>query len=211
MLFLPKEIFLISKIIFIFLCNPPFNFIEAVDKSVLDSEEAAFDEHMNRVSEIIEWLEQLEDLAVTTKSVMPHVFDKGNHRPEVRLITEAEHLSWRLSQVQDSLKKVNRVVEERETGMRLLEKHKDKLKRINTDLQGKTHNMQLINDESLAEKATGLAKASFGPWVAIKRLLKNIKNMSTASKEKGLSGAKLPQVSVPTFDGKVLNWKRFWE
>ena len=37
-------------------------------------------------------------------------------------------------------------------------------------------------------------------------MLKNIKTESTASKEMGWSGVKLPKVSVPTFDGKVLSW-----
>ena len=31
------------------------------------------------------------------------------------------------------------------------------------------------------------------------------------TKETGLSAAKLPKVTVPTFDGKVLNWKSFCE
>ena len=42
--------------------------------------------------------------------------------------------------------------------------------------------------------------------VAIKHLLKKIKTESTESKEAdGLSEVKLPKVSVPTFDEKVLN------
>ena len=45
--------------------------------------------------------------------------------------------------------------------------------------------------------------------VAIKSLLRKIKTESAMSKEKGLSVVKLPKVSAPTFDGKVLNWKRF--
>ena len=40
-------------------------------------------------------------------------------------------------------------------------------------------------------------------------MLKNIKAKSTASKETGLSGTKLPKVSISTFDGKVLSWKSF--
>ena len=42
---------------------------------------------------MIERLEQLEDLLGTTVPVMPHTFDKGDGRPEVRLIIEEEHLS----------------------------------------------------------------------------------------------------------------------
>ena len=72
--------------------------------------------------------------------------------------------------------------------------------------------MLLINDyESLVGKSAGLEEASFELQVAIKRLLKDIKTESAISKETGLSKVKLPKVSVPTFDGKVISWKSFWE
>ena len=106
------------------------NLIEAEDKAALDSEEAVFNEHVNHVSEIIERLEQLENLVVITKPVISHTSDKGDSRPEVRSITEVELLSQRLSQVQDSLMKIKRVAEEKETNMCSLEAQ-GKLKSIN--------------------------------------------------------------------------------
>ena len=54
---------------------------------------------------IVSW-KSSNDLVGTTEPVMPHASDKGDGRPEVRSISEAEHLSQKLSQVQDSLKKV---------------------------------------------------------------------------------------------------------
>ena len=47
--------------------------------------------------------------------------------------------------------------------------------------------------------------------IPIKRLPKNIKSDSTARKETGLSGVKLPKISVPTFDRKVVNWTSYRE
>ena len=38
-----------------------------------------------------------------------------------------------------------------------------------------------------------------------------IKDESVVGKYKGLSGVKLPEISVLTFDGKVLSWKTFCE
>ena len=100
------------------------NFIPAEDTAALESEEAVFDEHVDRVTEIIEWLEQFEDLVGTTEPVMPHTSGKGDGRAEVKSISEAEHLSWWFGQVQDSLTKVKRVVlEEKEMDMFLLESH----------------------------------------------------------------------------------------
>ena len=66
--------------------------------------------------------------------------------------------------------------------------------------------MLLVDDyENLAGRAAGLEKASF------KHLLKGIKAESTVIQEMGLSGLKRPEVSVPTFDGKVSCWNSSWE
>ena len=88
------------------------------------------------------------------------------------------------------------------------EGQEEKLKSIDTDLQGIKRDLLLIDDyESLAGKAAGLEEATFELLIAIKRLLKNIKTKSAVGKEKrlsGVSGVKLPKASVPTLDGKVL-------
>ena len=87
---------------------------------------------------------------------MPHASDKGDGRPVVRSITEAEHLSRRLSQVHDSLTKVKRIVDVKEMNMFLLEGHEEKLKSINVDLEGTRRDMLLIhNYKSLAGRASG--------------------------------------------------------
>ena len=106
--------------------------------------------------------ERHEDLVKITEPVMPHTFDTGDHQPVVRSITEAEHLSQRLSQVHDSLTKVKRVAQVKETDMCLLERHEEKLNSIDTDLQSIKHDMMLMDDhESLAGRAGGLEEASF--------------------------------------------------
>ena len=48
------------------------DFMEKEDQAALDSEEKVFDEHVNRISDIIERLEKLEDLVATTEPVRPH-------------------------------------------------------------------------------------------------------------------------------------------
>ena len=65
--------------------------------------------------------------------------------------------------------------------------------------------------KSLVERATALEEASFGICAAIKRQLNNLHAKSLGSKVIGLCEVKLPNVSAPTFYGKVLNWKNFWE
>ena len=95
-----------------------------------------------------------------------------------------------------------------------LEGHEEKVKSIDADLQAIKRDTLLIGDyKSLAERAIALEEASLEIRVAVKRRLKNINSQSSGiiSKETGLREGKLPKVSVPTFDGKVLNWKNFWE
>ena len=94
---------------------------------------------------------------------MPHESGKGDGRAEVRSVSEAEHLSRRLSQVQDSLTKVKRaVLEEKESDMCSLESHEERLKTIDTDLQSIKRDMLLIDDyERKAGKADGLEEALF--------------------------------------------------
>ena len=173
----------------------------------MTEEQTVLDDHEDKVEDL---MERQEDLVVTTGPVMHDEFSLGDHRPVVGLITNAEHLSQRLSQVHSSLMKVKRVVEDKELDMCLLEEHEESLKSIDTDLHGIKRDMLLIDDdESLAGKAPGLEKASFALCVAIKCLVKNIKAESAVSKETELNGVKLPKVSVFTFAKKVLNWKSF--
>ena len=109
-----------------------------------------------------------------------------------------------------SLTKVKRVVEEKETDMCLLKSHEEGLKSIDTDLQGIKNDM-LLKSQEPSRKGRWLGRSFIWLRVAIKCLLKNIMADSAVDKDKRMSGVKLPKVSVPTFDGKVLNWRSFWE
>ena len=68
-----------------------------------------------------------------------------------------------MSQVQESLTNVKRVVlEEKEADVFFLESHKERLQKIDTDLQGIKRDMLLIEDyASLAGRAEGLEEALF--------------------------------------------------
>ena len=48
------------------------DFIEEEDQTALDAEEKVFDEHVNRVSDIMERLEKLEEPVATTEPMRPH-------------------------------------------------------------------------------------------------------------------------------------------
>ena len=117
-----------------------------------------------------------------------------------------------MDNVHDSLMKIKRVKDDKELDVCWLEGHEERFKSIDADLQVIKRDMLLIGDyKSLAERAAVLEEASFEIRFAIKRTLKNVNAESSVSKETGLSEVQPPKVSVPTFDGKVLNWKKFWE
>ena len=176
---------------------------------VLVKEQKVLDDHENKVDDLIA---RLEDLVATSEPVMPHASCMGDDRLGVRSNTYVEHLSQRLDQVHDYLMKVKRVMDVKELDVCSLERHKERLKSISADLPEMKRYMLLIaHYESLAERAAGMEEASFEVRVASKRQLKDINAKSSVSKETGLSEVKLPKVSVPTFDSKVLNWKNFWE
>ena len=133
------------------------------DTAALEPEEAVFDEHMDRITEIIQWLEQLEDLVETTEEVMTHASNKGDGRAEIRLMSEEEQLKQRLSQVEDSLTKVKRVaLQDKKMDMCLVESYEERLKSTATDKQGMKRDMLLIdNYDSLAGREDGLEEALF--------------------------------------------------
>ena len=70
------------------------------DQDKLTKEQAVLDDHEDKVEDLTECL---EDLVKNSEPVMPHASDMGDHRPVIRSIAEAEHLSRRLNQVHDSL------------------------------------------------------------------------------------------------------------
>ena len=95
---------------------------------------------MNRVADIIERLEKLEDLG-TTEPVTHHASGRGDDRPGVRSATEAEHLSRRLDQVHVSLMKVKRFKDDRSFYACSLEGYEEIIKSIDADLQVIKRNM----------------------------------------------------------------------
>ena len=80
-------------------------------------------------------IERLEDLVATTEPKVPRASGKGDDRPGVKLVTEAEHLSQRLDQVHDSLMKVKRVKDDKELDVCPLEGREERVKSIDADLQ----------------------------------------------------------------------------
>ena len=78
-------------------------------------------------------------------------------------------------------------------------------------MNGPKHRCGLGGNNARYGRAADLEEALFKLRGASKCLLKDIKIEFAPSKETGLSGVQLLKINVPTFDGKALNWKSFWE
>ena len=72
------------------------------DQNKLTEEQAVLDDNEDKVQDL---MEHLEDLVEPTGPEMPHTSGMVHYRLVVRSITEAEHISQRLSQVLNSLMK----------------------------------------------------------------------------------------------------------
>ena len=66
--------------------------------------------------------------------------------------------------------------------------------------------------EELLEQGSSLKKALYIVDLNVKRLLHD---QTSSPKLSGVrhatTGVKLPKISVPTFDGNIMNWSSFWE
>ena len=62
----------------------------------------------------------------------------------------------------------------------------------------------------LSRRESVIAKSLFDISLRIKHLLScSVKAVSPPVEKEG--GMKLPKLSVPTFDGNIVNWRSFWE
>ena len=68
--------------------------------------------------------------------------------------------------------------------------------------------LDLDDSDELSLSLATLEKMLFDCSLDLKRLLKSRVSESSACDSKGV---KLPKLDVPTFNGKILNWKSFWD
>ena len=190
------------------------DFIEEEDQTTLDAEEKVFDEHVNRVSDIMERLEKLEDLGATTEPLRPHVS------------TDPKEAGSGLMRNQKRLKYLKTSLDKANATIRLLEPTPALdiclVEKVKKDVDMLTNKLSDIVEDILSlpqDDTASLNEATSMDDELGRTTLKLIKlthdrerrDHRTMDEASASPGVRLPKISIPTFDGKILSWKSFWE
>ena len=189
------------------------------DKKVMAEEQQVLDDHENKIEDLTE---RLEDMITTTEPVTIPASETSDARPaassttEKKPISEKDLLRKRVDRVDKSYRTVKGDFDERGPEMDTftlqanLEEPIDDLK---SELRGICKELISIEDSAdLEERADTLERLLRTLKGDVRRLAGNKEEnsfSSTSTSVTEMSSVKLPQISIPSFDGNVLNWKNF--
>ena len=130
----------------------------------------------------------------------------------------SQHLHRRMRKVERESEKIKEDIAglETETGvdqclLRQVEKRIDGLMSELTDV---SHGILLLDrgSEELLEQGSFIKKALYAVDLKVKRLLhEQTSSPKLSGVRHATTGVKLPEISVLTFDGNIMNWSSFWE
>ena len=189
-------------------------FIEEEDQTTLDAEEKVFDEHVNRVSDIMERPEKLEDLGAATEPVRPHVSTDPKEAASGWMRNQKclKYLKTSL----DKAKAMIRLLEPTPAlDICLVEKMKKDVDMFTNKLSDIVEDILSLpeNDTASLNEATSMEDELGSMTLKLIRLNRDRerRDRRTTDEASASPGVRLPKISIPTFDGKILSWKSFWE
>ena len=182
------------------------DFVE--EESVLEHEQAIFDEHEDRVIDLIDRLQHLlEQSEMKSRS--------EQEQPLEPVVDASLPLRKRMNRLERRLRAVQDAVRPLEPGpdldFYLVQQLEEQVVNLRQELEdvGRGLVMMERDDEGLGELEATLDKALFNVALQLKRLIGG--RAAITSKSNPISGVKLPKIEVPTFDGSILNWGIFWD
>jgi len=183
------------------------NFIESEDQTTLDSEEKIFDEHVNRVSDLVERLEELEvtESPVATPSVV-HVAD-----PSLVLIKRLRYMDQEKAAIVEAVRSLPPGPEaDRRVWLQECQREITSLGSQLAGIMGEI--LALPGDErALIDDAASIKKALKEANYEASRLIHSMEEAPKPIEVHSEPTIELPKVNIPTFDGDILNWVTFWE
>ena len=183
------------------------DFIEEEDADTLTKEETVFDKHVDIVAELMERIERLtvpkEAASAPTMPMAPDLSGK--------LAKRLKHIEQQKEMITTSM--LSPPAETKDYPKLWLQKCQKDIGMISAQLTGIMGEILALpgEDTALLTNATAMQGAlSELDFEAVRRLhlLKETPATSEAHLEPTVE---LPKISVPTFDGDVLNWAVFWE
>ena len=190
------------------------DFIEEEDQTTLDAEEKVFNEHVNRVSDIMERLEKLEDFGATTEPLRPHVSTDPKEAASGLMRNQK-----RLKYLKTSLDKANATIRLLEPtpalDICLVEKVKKDVDMLTNKLSDIVEDILSLPEDDTASlnEATSMEDELGSMTLKLIKLThdRERRDHRTTDEASASPGVRLPKISIPTFDGKILSWKSFWE
>ena len=162
------------------------------------------DEHEDKVFLYMNRVHQLLEEPQPTVSTTPKM-DPSQH--PCRQVHEVDRVSQKIGEDFEGLETTSGV----DQCLTQLEKHIDSLMSELTDI---SHEILLLNQgsEELLEQGSSLNKVLYALDLKVKRLLhEQTTSPNFNSTQQANTRVKLSRISVPTFDGNIMNWSSFWE
>ena len=149
-------------------------------------------------------------LTELTKSATPTTGTTADNERERRI------LSRKLAHLDRTLHSLDEKVSALPEGpdKHLVKQYKEQL----VDVKGNLHDihnellsLDLDEENELFAMHSSLERLLFDCSLKVSKLSGDIVTASTTARPSDHKGVKLPKLEVPTFDGSILNWRRFWE
>ncbi len=175
--------------------------IDIIDEDALEGEQAILDENDDRISNLTMRVQRLVSSSPSSTSPL-------STRPD-----PSHCLSKRLSHLDKELQTIVHAVEsigpDSEIDSCLLKQYEEQLSGLKTELTSISRDILslTIDDDGLSTEQGRLSTILFDTRLKIKRLLQDKAKVSPLTPDK--TGVKLPKLTVPAFDGNILNWHSF--
>ncbi len=172
--------------------------VDYLEGELLNAEQAALDEHDDRVA----------DLTIRVRQLVCGSEPSHDSEPSA-----SRCLAKRMDHIRNELQHVLSTVDSAGSGAHadpcLLLQCEEQLAGIKTELANVSSGVLSLDGDhpGLSEQQAKLSKGLFDLGLKIKRL----RMEKTSSPPAHKVGVKLPQLDVPTFDGNVTHWRSFWE
>ena len=169
------------------------------EEEALTEEQQALDDHDNQVSELNIRIQRLTSLLTPSSA-------SNLRKSSLRRLA---HLKVKIASIRGSIE----VVTNNDDGVCTLQQYQEQiadLKKELKEIQSPLLEVDLERSDPLIEAQDAVERDIFQCSLAIKKCLHSTAVIKPSATPEA-TGAKLPKLEVPTYNGDILCWKGFWE